>query len=281
MPLLEPAAFVIVGTYLFFRLWRTDGWSSELKSLGLLSVASWAAEEWAVSLYKFYGYSSAWSVYLGHVPLMVVLIWPVIIHSARDLADQMYRGKDYRMTSALSGGIVLTDSLLIEPVAVRAGLWGWHEPGIFGVPLIGLLGWAYLAFTCVFFLQRMRKGWHRLLVAPAAPAATHLLLLISWWGGLRWLHTALAPLSAVAGAWVLSSFLLLILLRTGAGKRVAKKTLLARIPGALFFFTLLALNARESLSLLAYALAFIPPYLLMMKQQYDGSFSKISQTESQ
>jgi hypothetical protein len=276
MPFLEPVAFVIVGIYLFFTLRSNGGWSSELKSLGLLSIASWAAEEWAVSLYKFYGYSSAWSVYLGHVPLMVVLIWPVIIHSARDLADQLCRGKGYLVTSALSGGIVLTDALFIEPVAVRAGLWGWHEPGVFGVPLIGLLGWAYLAFTCVFLLERMGKGWHRLLVAPAAPAGTHLLLLISWWGGLKWLNTPLSPLSAATGAWALSSFLLLILLRTGGGKRVTKKTLLVRIPGALFFFILLALNARGSLPLLVYALAFIPPYLLMMKQQYEGSLPKIN-----
>jgi hypothetical protein len=49
---------------------------------------------------------------------------------------------------------------------------------------------------------------------------------------------------------------------------VEKKTLLLRLPAALFVFLLLVLNAGGSGLLVVYALAFVPPYLTLMAQQY-------------
>src|SRR5208283_4385299 len=90
------------------------------------------------------------------VPLLVVLIWPLVIHSAWDLVRQWQVREGWAISLA-TGAVVLTDASLMEPVAVRAGLWSWSEPGIFHVPPIGLLGWGCFAALAVFFLER--DGW--------------------------------------------------------------------------------------------------------------------------
>ena len=73
---------------------------------------------------------------------------------------------------------------------------------------------------------------------------------------------------AAGSAWALSLFWVYAILRHGTGTRVGKKTLLLRLPAALFFFTLLALNAGDSELLVVYGVAFAPPYLTLMAQQY-------------
>jgi hypothetical protein len=54
---------------------------------------------------------------------------------------------------------------------------------------------------------------------------------------------------------------------------VKKKTLLLRLVGALFFFTWFALNVSDA-TLLVYGVAFVPPYLTLMAQQYLASSPK-------
>ena len=68
---------------------------------------------------------------------------PVVILSALELAESLTKTR----TTLLCAAIALADAALIEPVAVRAGLWRWHEPGLFGVPPIGILGWAFFTFV--------------------------------------------------------------------------------------------------------------------------------------
>jgi hypothetical protein len=73
---------------------------------------------------------------------------------------------------------------------------------------------------------------------------------------------------AVGTVWVFSLALVYTILRRRTGRRVQRKALLLRLPAALFVFLLLALNAGGSGLLVVYALAFVPPYLTMMAQQY-------------
>jgi hypothetical protein len=73
---------------------------------------------------------------------------------------------------------------------------------------------------------------------------------------------------AVGAAWILSLALVYTILRRGTGRRVQRKALLLRLPAALFVFLLLVLNASGSGLLVVYALAFVPPYLTLMSQQY-------------
>ena len=273
MLLLQLAALSIILLYVVSRAPDQADSVRFLARLVLVSVASWATEESCILLYDFYRYSPAWGLFLGHVPILIVLVWPVLIHSSWDLASQLLRLKP-KLVPLAAAAIVCTDASVLEPVAVNAGLWSWNQPGIFRVPPIGILGWAAFAFLCTLLFE---KGGRRnaskrrdLLVLVFPVIATHALLLLMWWGALRWVNIPLHSTAVAGVAWALSLLLVLTILRRGTGRHVERKTLLLRIPPALLFFVLLTLNASGSGLLIPYALAFAPPYLTLMAQQYWG-----------
>jgi hypothetical protein len=159
--------------------------------------------------------------------------------------------------------LVDADASLIEPIAVKAGLWSWTEAGPFTVPVIGVLGWGFFAFGVVLVLERRAHGpAARAAVLVAGPAAAHVLLLSSWWAALRWLPRGDgAEAALVVLAWLVSLFLAArVGLRAGV---VTLADLLLRVPAAAFFFVLLAIYARDDVPLVAYAVAFAPPYLAL------------------
>lgn len=267
---LETAALAIVAVYVIFRSRREPGAGVVLARLALIAASGWAAEESCIRFYGFYEYSRDWSLFLGQVPVTVVLIWPAVIHSAHDLVSQMI-GPQNRLVPLAAGAVVLTDAALIEPVAVHAGLWSWAEPGIFDVPPVGILGWSYFACLCTFLISRTSRYGGRsfgLLLAPLVVAAgVHIPLLATWWGLLRWINRPVEPIAATAFVWGLSTCLSCVAAGRRWGKGVRKWTLLLRLPGAVFFFGLLA-SCEECSGLVLYAIAFVPPYLVMMAHQY-------------
>ena len=136
---LQLACVVIVGLYLTVRLARATERGVVLRRFALITIASWLAEDTVIRAYGFYGYSPRWSLFVDQVPRLIVLIWPVVIDSAALLARRLHRAGG-RATYLLAAGLVLADASLIEPIAVRAELWRWTEPGLFAVPPIGIIG---------------------------------------------------------------------------------------------------------------------------------------------
>lgn len=268
---LELVALAIIAVYVMVYALGLSEKREFFIRLVLVSVASWIAEESCILSYQFYSYSPTWTLFLADVPLLVIVIWPIIVHSAWDLASQMLR-PGQRFLPLLAAAIVFTDALLLEPVGVHIGLWSWKEPGIFEVPPIGVLGWAYFAFLCMlhFGKGRRRNGTRRidLLIPVTSVLGTHLLLVITWWVAFRWVKITVDSRLAVGVAWMVSIFLVYAILRNRTGTRVEKKTLWLRLLGALLLFTLLVLNANDSKLLIGYAVAFAPPYLTLMAQQY-------------
>ena len=271
MLFIELAALSIVAIYVVSHTLGQPERGHFLIRIVLVSAASWIAEESCILLYEFYGYSSNWSLFLAHVPVLVIVIWPIVVHSAWDLASQILR-PGHRLVPLAAAAIVLTDASLIEPVGVRTGLWSWNQPGIFDVPPIGILGWAYFALLCILLFEagKRRNGTKRfnLLILVLPVIGAHLLLLITWWGAFRWVKIHVDPRLAAGCAWALSLYLVYIILKHRTGTRVKRKTLLLRLVGALFFFTWFALNVSGSTLLIVYGVAFVPPYLTLMAQQY-------------
>jgi len=238
----------------------------------LVAASAWAVEESSMRLYGFYGYDQSWQVWIGRVPLLVVIVWPVIVFSAMDLMSGCSAAAWRSVLPAAA--VVAADALFIEPLSVSAGLWRWSVPGLFGAPPIGILGWFFFAGLCLYLVGggrlRAELTYSDLMLLVLPVLGTHLLLLLSWWGALRWISVPLNAYGVVAAAWFSSLFLAAIVLRKGLGRRVRRKTLLLRIPAALFFISLIP-RTRQWMPLLAlYALAFVSPYALMMLQQYRG-----------
>ena len=266
---IELACVAILTLFVVVRTRVDERPAVLLRRLALMALASWIGEETCIRFYGFYFYSPEWSARIGHVPLLVPLIWPVVIQSAYDLARRLAPGR-----AALFGGaLVLFDASLIEPIAVQARLWFWTEPGLFSVPIIGVLGWAFFGAACMLVFELRRDRAPTLasdaLVLVAAPVATHLLLNVAWWGALRWMQGELPPWPAVGAVWIVSLALTARAIQTGARRLVPRVDIALRIPAAGFFFVLLALRGSDIGPLVAYALAFAPPYLALTRLRDD------------
>jgi hypothetical protein len=204
----------------------------------VIAAAAWAGEETCIRLYGFYGYGLAWWPMLSRVPALVVAIWPMVVQSARAVVRELWPDAGAPAKVALVALVVAIDASLIESVAVASGLWSWVEPGYLGVPLVGLAGWVFFSAAITAGLDLAAGRPSCLLAGVTAVPLTHALLLLAWWGGLRW------GLRGDLGATALVAFaplpLLLLALVARSGRRLSPGTALARIAAACVFFALLA-----------------------------------------
>ncbi|HEY3447614.1 MAG TPA: carotenoid biosynthesis protein [Myxococcales bacterium] len=256
---LELACVAILGIYAFLHR-REPGW---LREVAWLIVAALVGEDTCIRAYGFYQYAPGWHLRVDHVPLLIATIWPAVVLSARAIARLLLKGRGGAVgLAALTGLLVVFDAALIEPVAVASGLWTWNEPGIFGVPPVGILGWGLFAAGSAYVLERVPARASGLVVL-AAPVFTHLTLLASWWGLLRWL-----PRSPVAPVWGVAAIALCSLAYFAAVRArragLPRHETLARVAATSFFAFLLA--SHPEAWLLAYAAAFVPPHLLLSFQ---------------
>ena len=264
MTALEYVCVVIVVLYLALR-GRIDAHPARFAYRMLaLAVAAWIAEDTVIAAYGYYQYAPTWTVFLHHVPLLVVCIWPVVIHSAWDVARAL--SPDRRGLVGVFV-IVLGDAALIEPVAVSAGLWSWNHPGLFGVPLIGVAGWAIFAVgagTCLDL-----RGWRFARLIVVAPLVTHIALLVAYWGLFRWVRPdgPIAPAAGVLAAWAAALVACAVTLRRPL--LVPRALLWLRLPGAVFFLFLLVRHDNSAM-LHAYIAAFPLPYLTALWRQRRG-----------
>jgi len=269
MAFLEISALAIVCFYVTARLITAVNPARLLTRLVLVSAAGWLTEETCIVFYGFYQYSPHWHGFLDKVPILIVIIWPAVIDSARKLAAQLVEDRS-DLRPILAGAIVFTDASLMEPIAVNARLWSWNQPGLFEVPFIALLGWGAFAFLCTEVFDRsIHRGALRLnlgmLLLP--PLGTHLFLLGTWWAALRWVNLPVNPIYIITPAWMISSLLTFHILRRGIGGGVEKATLLLRLPAVTFFLGLLC-RTGPPVSLIIYIAAFPLPYLAIILEQH-------------
>lgn len=249
--MMELASFAIVTTWIALRLRRERDRASFALTIAVVAAAAFVGEDSSIRLYHFYAYAPSWHLFIDQVPLAIVCIWPVVILSSIDLARQLTT----RHVPVVAALLVLADASLIEPIATTSALWTWTEPGPFHVPIIGIFGWSFFAFGVALTISRPVRS------ILAGPLASHALLLATWWLALRWLPRGTDALPFVVVAWLLSTALTIVVVAKRI--RIDRADLLARIPAASFFFVLLAIFARDELELVAYAIAFAPPYLAL------------------
>lgn len=263
---IELACLPIVTLYVVTRA-RIDANPARLvRRLALLAVAAWLGEASCIVLYGFYGYEPAkWSLWLGPVPLFIPLIWPSVVTSAHDVA----RFVAPKRTTLVAAALVLADASLMEPVAVRAGLWTWTEPGLFDVPLIGIAGWGFFALACLGLFEilerRRAPAAAEVAVLVLGPVFTHGLLVASWWTLFRWVQGPIPALAVVIPLAAVSLLLAARAWRLGLRRVIPPALLWVRVPAALFFLALLVLHGRDDGPLVAYALAFAPPYVALTR----------------
>jgi len=216
--------------------------------IGALATSAWIGEHTVIDAYHFYIYADGWWAKIGHVPLLVALIWPMVVLSARDCVGYLF-GEQSRFKRALTvGAIVVFDASIMEVIAVEAGFWSWFEPGYLDVPLMGIIGWGCFGFVATLWLDSLERSG-RIATHGLTPivtvVATHALLLALWWGGLRWGLRGDLGSVALAGFAVASAFYAWSIWRAqkkGLGKLPNTVTAPRVLATSVFFALLIALS---------------------------------------
>jgi len=258
LSLLELSCLGIVALYVAGRGYK-DGFDSWPLQFAGIAAAAWMGEQTCIAAYDFYHYAGSWALRAGAVPVTVALIWPVVILSAEDVAARVVGGEQRGKIAALTFGMVLLDAALIEPVAVAAGLWAWTEVGVFGVPIIGIIGWA--VFAGLWVLRRGDSWPQRALITVAG---MHLCLMALWWGAFRWLRADLTAESAwplLGVVAVAMAGLSAVVVRRRIELTIDVQRAMLRVPGALFFGLLLVV-IDAPISLWAWVGVLATPWLV-------------------
>ncbi len=251
---------VVPGLLLWLALRGELGDRRFWATYAALAVAAWIGEQSAISLYHYYSYDiGGWHVLIGDVPLAVVLIWPMLLLSTRELLRRL--GRRGGRAAFLGAGLTFLEATFVEVVCVDAGLWRWEGAGILGVPIIGVVGWS--AFALGAFLT-LEAG--RVFLAPlAAPVALHLALPAVWHAGLSRVSSAALPNSAVLlGEGLVALVLGIGALRIRNRADIGMSEVLPRVAAAELILLLLPV-AGASLSVVAFAAVFSLPYLALFR----------------
>lgn len=270
LPLFEIACIVVVFLTLGMMA-RHRPLGDLLTDYGALAVAGWIGEETCVRFYGYYHYATHWHVRLDMVPILVPLIWPLVILSARDVAKSVWPGIT-KIRPLVVLAVVAFDASLVEVIAVRAGFWSWADPGHLGVPIIGILGWGYFALGADWALSmrpfsreptRIERFVSTLVLAPLV---THALIQLTWWGFFRWAQRNALGNASLWGLAVISLGVLACVVmarRRGAGIPISVG--MPRMVAASLFFALLVSTAPADIPLWMHTTAIAVPYLAASK----------------
>lgn len=282
MMIFQITAFCIVSIYFFHWFVRGNNPLSNILKFTAISVASWIVEETSIRAYHFYQYSSDWNLFLGNVPLLVILIWPLVIHSGWELASQLMSGnkRHARLIAAL---IIWIDASLIEVISVKIGFWSWNAPGIFEVPLIGIFGWVYFSFLSILILKfkmdRKSGAVKFIYILIFTVFGTHVLIIASWWLFFRWMLFPLNMAYITPVAWIISILFIYVIQRKSLDANVDSKILILRfLPSVLFFIWYL--KGDPDVLHTAYIIAFSFPYIFIAYKISKGKVCHKSYKES-
>jgi len=255
LPVFEIACVIVVALTLA-SMSRARALGPLLRDYAAIAVAAWIGEDTSIAFYGFYTYAPGWHLHIHHVPILVPLIWPLVVLSARDVVSKLWPALG-GWRPLVVGAVVAFDASLVEVVAVRAGMWSWAEAGHLGIPLIGIAGWGYFAAGADVALSRGRPG----LVLVTGPLATHALILVTWWGLFRWTLRGPLGLASVIGLVVLAALALAVVLRRRrAGFAIPLDLAMPRMIAASLFVVLLVATAPFDAPLWAHAACVAVPY---------------------
>ena len=155
---IPPALYELVAAPLAFALAaaharRALGTARAAVELLALVAYGYALERTAIAVFASHEYGPSWRAAPGGVPLAVAATWAAVIVAAMSLGARIRPTPLGRAAAAALVGISL--DLLMEPVAVRAGLWSWTPPGpwLF-VPIGNFVGWAVIVGAWTFGAER-------------------------------------------------------------------------------------------------------------------------------
>jgi uncharacterized membrane protein len=184
---------------------RALGLPRALVEAGALAAYGYALEWTAIGVFRAHDYGRVWRAAPGGVPLAVAGVWASVILCTLTLAAR--RGLPTPGRRATAAALVaLSLDVLMEPVAVRLGLWRWTPPGAWlGVPAGNFVGWLVVVTTWCAGAERdpfaaplRRVAARRALLAGGSIAA---LLAV----GVAWRALGLERGAGAAAGWIVAA----------------------------------------------------------------------------
>lgn len=222
-----------------------------------LVAYGYTLEAVAIRVFASHSYGDAWRIAPGGVPLAVAVVWAAVIPAAIAVAARL--GFTTRLAGAVAAAVLATSvDLLIEPVAVRSGLWQWTPPGPWlGVPIGNFVGWGIIVGSYTWGASAPFEGPTSLLARAARRsllAAASIAMLVAV--GLAWRNLGAEDHFAGRGGFVagtlLGAALSLRFWRRAAEASPAFPALLAAAPrgySAAVFALLLATFSADAVGL--------------------------------
>lgn len=192
-----PAALALA----FLHARRALGGARAAVELVALAAYGFVLERVAILVFASHTYRDAWCAAPLGVPLAVAGVWAAVILSAMALAARLgFPSAAERGVAAALIGVAL--DLLMEPVAVRSGLWQWTPPGPWlGVPIGNFVGWAVIVGAYTFGAERWGEGDGLALCAARRLGVGAVSVLALVLVGLAWTHLGAEQTFAGAGGW--------------------------------------------------------------------------------
>jgi uncharacterized membrane protein len=225
--LVAPLAFALA----FLHTRRALGGRRAAGELLALAAYGYALERAAIAAFTAHEYPPVWRFAPGGVPVAVVAVWAAVISSA--MAVAVRRGAGSAETrAAMAALLAIAVDLVMEPVAVRSGLWRWTPPGPWlGVPMGNFVGWAVIVGSYTLGAERFAGAG-----PPAHEAARRLALAVASVGallavGLGWRSLEAERLFTPGVAWAAWALLILgaAIAARASGPRGDRTTLAGRL----------------------------------------------------
>ena len=183
--------------------------------LGALVLYGFVLERVAIRVFASHVYGPGWRVAPLGVPLAVALVWASLILSGLALASRLSLRTPLACASA-TALFGLSLDLLMEPVAVAAGLWRWTPPGPWLlVPVGNFVGWAVIVGVYAWGTEAFsaRGSLPRQALFRLGLALVALLALLAV--GFAWRALGAEERLPPAGGWIFWAVVLLAALFVG------------------------------------------------------------------
>jgi uncharacterized membrane protein len=148
-----------VFTLAFLHARRAVGAGRACAELLVLAAYGFALELAAIRTFASHAYGNGWAIAPLGVPVAVAVVWAAVISSAMALAARL-GPRTATGRGAAAAAVAIALDFVMEPVAVRSGLWSWTPPGPWlGIPVGNFVGWAVVVGAYTAAAERWRGQW--------------------------------------------------------------------------------------------------------------------------
>lgn len=121
-------------------------------------------------MYHAVAYTGGFHAAIAGVPLAIVLGWAALLYGVLEFTDNVA----IKNKPLLDGLILVGVDIVLDPLAVRAGLWSWNlSAGFLGIPYENFFAWLLFGILVSYTARALWHNRKSLLQPIVATAEIH------------------------------------------------------------------------------------------------------------